>query len=105
MAISAKPAKKVHKTQEENCTKVRMLIQYEDFLNLSCLSILILQAKMPVLTCRTLPTKRELNPGWRARIRRSSSLRILRQCQYDPVRVDGKARQYGVSQQEQRRFG
>jgi hypothetical protein len=31
MVISDKPAKNVHKTQVENCTKVRMLIQYEDF--------------------------------------------------------------------------
>jgi hypothetical protein len=97
MVISDEPAKNVHKTQVANCTKVHMLNQYEDFLYVSCLSILILRAEIPVLTCRTLPTKREFNRGWRAKIRWSSGLRTLRRFQYDPKRADGEAGQYGVS--------
>jgi hypothetical protein len=73
---------------------VRMLIQYEDFLYVPCLSILTLRAEMPILTCRTLPTKRESNRGQRAKIRRSSGLRTLRRFQYDPERADGQAGRY-----------
>jgi hypothetical protein len=80
MAINDERAKNVHKIEVVRCTRVRtvMLIQYKYFFYGSCLSILILRAETTVLTCRTLSTKRESNCVQRAKIRRSSGLRILR---------------------------